>query len=419
MMDKSHAKAQRREGKEPDLLPERELPLPLEGVRVLDLSRVLAGPYCTMMLGDLGADVIKVERPGTGDDTRQWGPPFAAGESAYYLCCNRNKRSLTLNLKTKAGREIAARLAEQSDVLVENFLPGTLDGWGLSYSELARRNPRLIYCSITGFGQTGPRRDEPGYDIMIQAMAGAMSITGEADGPPMKLGVAISDITAGIFAGNAILAALYARERTGAGQQIDMALFDSTIAWLANVGSNYLVSGAVPHRQGTAHPNIVPYQAFEASDESLIIAVGNDAQFLKFCATIGRADLVADPRFTTNALRVHNRESLIPLLTAEIARRPAAEWLQKLEVAGVPCGPVNTLDRVFNDPQTTARDMLIEVAHSTIGPLKLAGSPLKLSGADPPRRPPPLLGEHTHEVLADVLNVTDDEIRALRDAGVI
>ena len=395
------------------------MPLPLEGVRVLDLSRVLAGPYCTMMLGDLGADVIKVERPGTGDDTRQWGPPFAAGESAYYLCCNRNKLSLSLNLKSDAGRDIAARLAERSDVFVENFLPGTLAGWGLSYAELARQNPRLIYCSITGFGQTGPRRDEPGYDIMIQAMAGVMSITGESDGPPMKLGVAISDLTAGIFAGNAILAALYARERTGLGGQIDMALFDSTIAWLANVGSNYLVTGSVPHRQGTAHPNIVPYQAFQAGDESLIIAVGNDAQFTRFCSAIGRAGLAADPRFTTNALRVQNRSALIPLLAAEIARRPAAEWLKALEQAGVPCGPVNTLDRVFADPQTAARDMLIEVPHPTIGPLKLAGSPLKVGGAKPPRRPPPLLGEHTNEVLADVLKMTDDEIRELRKSGVV
>jgi formyl-CoA transferase len=399
---------------------ENPVPLPLEDVRVLDLSRVLAGPYCTMMLGDLGADVIKVERPGTGDDTRQWGPPFAAGESAYYLCCNRNKRGLTLNLKSEEGRAIAARLAEESDVLVENFLPGTLAGWGLSYTDLARRNPRLIYCSISGFGQTGPRRDEPGYDIMIQAMAGVMSITGESDGPPMKLGVAISDITAGIFASSAILAALYARERTGTGQQIDMALFDATIAWLANVGSNYLVSGDVPRRQGTAHPNIVPYQAFEASDESLIVAVGNDTQFARFCTTIGLAELASDPRFATNSLRVQNRGVLIPLLSAAIARHPASAWLQKLERAGVPCGPVNTIDRVFSDPQTAAREMLIEVRHPTIGPLKLAGSPLKLGGLDQvPRRPPPLLGEHTNEVLAEILKMNDDEIRELREAGVI
>jgi len=394
--------------------------LPLQNVRVLDLSRVLAGPYCTMMLGDLGAEVIKVERPGLGDDTRQWGPPFAAGESAYYLCCNRNKRSLTLNLKSDAGRAIAAQLAERCDVLVENFLPGTLDGWGLSCEALSKRNPRLIYCSITGFGQTGPRRDEPGYDIMIQAQAGVMSITGETDGPPMKVGVAISDITSGIFACNAILAALYARERTGKGDRIDIALFDSTIAWLANVGSNYLVSGGVPQRQGTEHPNIVPYQAFAAADQSLIIAVGNDGQYMKFCECLGRDDLAGDPRFKTNALRVQNRKALVPAVAAEVAARPAAEWLEKLEQAGIPCGPVNSIDQVFADPQTTAREMLIEVSHPTIGPLKLAGSPLKLASLNqPPRRPPPLLGEHTDEVLASVLNLSAGEIAHLRESGVV
>ncbi len=394
--------------------------LPLDGVRVLDLSRVLAGPYCTMMLADLGAEVIKVERPGLGDDTRQWGPPFAAGESAYYLCCNRNKQSLTLNLKTDAGRDIAARLAERCDVLVENFLPGTLDGWGLSYDALSQRNPRLVYCSITGFGQTGPRRDEPGYDIMIQAQAGVMSISGESDGPPMKVGVAISDITSGIFACNAILAALYARERTGRGDRIDIALFDSTIAWLANVGSNYLVDGVVPRRQGTAHPNIVPYQAFAARDASLIIAVGNDSQFAKFCECLGRTDLASDPRFKTNALRVQNREALVPVLESEIANKPAAEWLQKLEHAGIPCGPVNSIDQVFADPQTSARDMLIEVPHPTIGQLKLAGSPLKLASLkSPPRRPPPLLGEHTEAVLSALLQLSAEEIAELRAGGVV
>ena len=396
------------------------MPLPLENVRVLDLSRVLAGPYCTMMLGDLGADVIKVERPGAGDDTRQWGPPFAAGESAYYLCCNRNKRGITLNLKSAEGREVAARLAERSDVLVENFLPGTLDAWGLSYAALSQRNPRLVYCSITGFGQSGPRKSEPGYDIMIQATAGVMSITGEAGGSPMKVGVAISDITAGIFASSAILAALFARERTGRGDRLDISLFDATIAWLANMGSNYLVSGQVPERRGTEHPNIVPYQAFQAADNSLIIAVGNDNQFLKFCDVIGRSDLAADPRFGTNALRVQNRTQLLPALSAEIRRRPAGEWLQKLEQAGIPCGPVNSIDRVFADPQTAARDMLIETPHPTIGTLKMAGSPLKLASIDhPPRRPPPLLGEQTDEVLKGDLQMSDEEIRGLRSRGVV
>jgi formyl-CoA transferase len=373
-----------------------------------------------MLLGDLGAEVIKVERPGLGDDTRQWGPPFVAGESAYYLCCNRNKQSLTLNLKTDAGRAIAARLADASDVLVENFLPGTLDGWGLSYAELSRRNPRLVYCSITGFGQTGPRRDEPGYDIMIQALSGVMSITGESDGPPMKLGVAISDITAGMFASNAITAALFARERTGRGDRLDLALFDSTIAWLGNVGSNYLVSGEVPHRRGTAHASIVPYQAFQAADDSLIVAVGNDGQFVKFCAAIRRPDLAADPQFKTNAQRVQHREQLVPVLAAVIAGRPAAEWLQILEQAGVPCGPVNTIDLAFADQQTAARDMLIDVPHPSIGHLKMAGTPFKLATVDkPPRRPPPLLGEHTESVLQHVLGINDGEIQRLRTEQVV
>jgi formyl-CoA transferase len=396
------------------------VPLPLEHIRVLDLTRVLAGPYCTMLLGDLGAEVIKVERPGTGDDTRQWGPPFVAGESAYYLCCNRNKQSVTVNLKSQAGRDLVARLAEVSDVLVENFLPGTLDGWGLSYTELSQRNPRLVYCSITGFGQTGPRRDEPGYDIMIQALSGVMSITGEADGPPMKLGVAISDITAGMFAANAILAALVAREKSGRGDRIDMALFDATLAWLANQGSNYLVAGEVPERRGTAHPSIVPYQAFQAADESLIIAIGNDGQFVKFCNAIGQPDWATDPRFQTNAARVRHRDELVPLIAALFSRRPAVEWLHLFEQAGVPCGPVNTIDRAFADPQAVAREMAIEVPHPTIGPLRMAGTPFKLGSLEhPPRRPPPLLGEHTDSVLRQVLGLQTEEIAMLRKSQVV
>jgi formyl-CoA transferase len=393
---------------------------PLENVRVLDLSRILAGPYCTMLLGDLGADVIKVERPGLGDDTRQWGPPFAAGESAYYLCCNRNKRSITLNLKSAEGRRLATRLAEASDVLVENFLPGTLDQWGLGYETLAQRNPRLVYCSITGFGQTGPRSAEPGYDIMIQALSGVMSITGEPDGAPTKLGVAISDITTGLFASQAIVASLYAREKSGRGERIDLALFDTTLSWLANVGQNYLVSGTVPGRQGTAHPNIVPYQAFQAADESLIIAVGNDSQFCRFCEVIERPALAADPRFATNAGRVEHRAELLPILAGLIARRPAREWLDRLDAAEIPCGAVNTIDRALADRQTTARDLVAEVAHPTIGPLKLIGSPLKLTSAGPaPLRPPPLLGQHTDEVLCDLLGLTPEAIRKLRNVAVV
>ena len=394
--------------------------LPLENIRVLDLTRILAGPYCTMVLGDLGAEVIKIERPGVGDDTRQWGPPFAGGESAYFLCCNRNKRSVTINLKTETGRRLVAELAAQSDVIVENFLPGTLDAWGLSYAELSQINPRLVYCSLTGFGQTGPRRDEPGYDIMIQALSGVMSITGESDGPPTKLGVAISDITAGMFAVQAILAALYARERTGRGDRIDMALFDSTLAWLANQGSNYLVSGKAPTRRGSAHPSIVPYQSFEAADESLIVAVGNDSQFARFCSIVGRSDWSSDERFCTNAQRVKNRDVLVPLIASVLATRTAAEWLKVFGEGEVPCGPVNTIDRAFADQQTVAREMVWEVDHPTIGRLKMAGSPLKLETASPsPKRPPPLLGEHTHEILTKILNLSDQQLEDLRKAQVV
>lgn len=373
-----------------------------------------------MMLGDLGAEVIKVERPGTGDDTRAWGPPFAGGESAYYLCCNRNKQSITLNLKAEEGRRLAAELARRADVLVENFLPGTLAEWGLGYETLSRENPGLVYCSITGFGQTGPRRDEPGYDIMIQAQAGVMSFTGEEQGAPMKVGVAISDLTAGMFACQAILAALFARTKTGRGDRIDMALFDATIAWLANVGENYLVSGEVPVRRGTSHPNIVPYQSFAAADGSLIIAVGNDGQFRKFCELLGRTDLASDARFATNPARVEHRATLIPQLAALVRQQTVAEWLKRLEAAGIPCGPVNALDRVFADAQTLAREMLIEVPHPTIGPLKLAGTPLKMGAtANPPRNPPPLLGEHTDTVLQRVLGLEASEIGRLRSAGIV
>jgi formyl-CoA transferase len=368
-----------------------------------------------MQLGDLGADVIKVERPGAGDDTRQWGPPFAGGESAYYLCCNRNKRSLTVNLKTPVGRDLVARLADRADVLVENFLPGTLDGWGLSYAELSRRNPRLVYCSITGFGQTGPLRDEPGYDIMIQALGGVMSITGEPDGPPLKVGVAISDITAGMCAVQAILAALFACERSGKGDRIDISLFDATLSWLANVGSNCLVTGQVPKRYGNAHPNIVPYQSFEAAEGTLIIAVGNDAQFQKFSEILGQAEWATDPRFQTNAARVRHREILLPRIQQIIANRPAAEWLQRFAQAGIPASPVQTVDRALAEPQAAAREMIWTVAHPTAGPLKFVGSPMKLAGQPPfPRQPPPLLGEHTEEVLKDWLGMSSEDVAALR-----
>lgn len=379
---------------------------PLQGIRVLDLSRVLAGPYCTMVLGDLGAEVIKVEPP-EGDETRAWGPPFAEGESAYYLCVNRNKRDIVINLRTDEGKKVLRDLALQSDVLVENFRPGTLEKFGLDFATLSQSNPKLIYCSITGFGQTGPMRDKPGYDFMIQALGGLMSITGEPEGEPMKTGVAVVDLFAGQNAVIAILAALQARTLTGRGQQLDIALFDSQLSWLANVASNYLISGKLPKRHGNAHPNIVPYQSFQASDGWFAIAVGNDRQFGRLCEVIGRLDLANDERFAKNSARVQNREELIGLLKSIFLMRPVSEWLSALDEAEIPCGPINTFEQVFSMPQVQEREMLVKMDHPTIGELPLVGSPLKFS--DTPvqyRLPPPLMGEHTEEVL-----------RELRDRG--
>ena len=375
---------------------------PLHGVRVLDLSRVLAGPYCTMVLGDLGADVIKVEPP-DGDETRAWGPPFAAGESAYYLCINRNKRGMVVNLKTEEGREILRDLAMKSDVLVENFRPGTLARYGLDYETLRPDQPRLVYCSISGFGQTGPLRDRPGYDFMIQAMGGLMSFTGEPEGEPMKVGVAISDIMAGMYAVVAILAALQARAATGEGQYLDISLFDSQLAWLANVASNYLISGRLPKRYGNAHANIVPYQSFAASDGWLVITVGNEKQFEALCNVIGKPDLCQDARFATNSTRVEHRDELVALLQPVFPSRTVAEWLALLEDE-LPCGPVHTLDKVFAEPQVEAREMLVTMEHPSIGDLPLVGSPLKFSQTPVTYRlPPPRLGEHTDEILREVL----------------
>ena len=380
---------------------------PLQGIRVLDLSRVLAGPYCTMVLGDLGAEVIKVEPP-EGDETRAWGPPFAEGESAYYLCVNRNKRDIVINLRTDEGKKVLRDLALQSDVLVENFRPGTLEKFGLDFATLSQSNPKLIYCSITGFGQTGPMRDKPGYDFMIQALGGLMSITGEPEGEPMKTGVAVVDLFAGQNAVIAILAALQARTLTGRGQQLDIALFDSQLGWLANVASNYLISGKLPKRHGNAHPNIVPYQSFQASDGWFAIAVGNDRQFGRLCEVIGRLDLANDERFAKNSERVQNREELIGLLKSIFLMRPVSEWLSALDEAEIPCGPINTFEQVFSMPQVQERGMLVKMDHPTIGELPLVGSPLKFS--DTPvqyRLHPPLMGEHTEEVL-----------RELRDRGI-
>ncbi|HEX8229012.1 MAG TPA: CoA transferase [Chloroflexia bacterium] len=375
---------------------------PLADIRVLDMSRVLAGPYCTMMMGDLGADVIKVESP-EGDDTRRWGPPYQGGESAYYLSCNRNKRSIVLDLDTEEGRDVARQLASRSQVLVENFRQGTMEKWGLGYEQLSRDNPGLVYCSISGYGRTGPLSHLPGYDFVMQGAGGVMSFTGEADGPPQKVGVAIVDLTAGMFALSAILAALRVRDLTGLGQHIDISLLDSHLAWLANVGSNYLVSGEVPPRYGNAHPNIVPYQAFATSDGWLIVAVGNDRQWGRLCDALSRPHLSNDPRFATNSGRVENRPVLVPMLEEIFAQRSTAEWLSLLEAAYVPAGPVNDVAQALSHPQVAAREMVHEVAHPGIGAVKMVASPLKLSSTPPTiRRHPPLLGEHTVEVLEEL-----------------
>jgi formyl-CoA transferase len=393
----------------------------LAGIRVIDLSRVLAGPYCTMILGDLGADVIKIETPGRGDDTRQWGPPFAeGGESAYYLCVNRNKRSMTLNLKSERGLEILKDLIWHGDILVENFRVDTLERWGLSYEEIQRIRPGLIYCTITGYGYTGPYREKAGYDFAIQAEGGVMSITGPKEGEPSKVGVAITDITAGLFACNAILASLYARQQTGEGQRIDISLLDSQVAWLANVASNYLISGQRPERYGNAHANIVPYQTFKASDGYFALGIGNDIQWQKFCETLGEKGWAKNPRFATNAARVENRDALIELLDTLFAQREAAYWLVEIEAIGIPCASINTIDRVFAHPQVLARQMLVHVPHPTAGSLPLVGSPLKIPTSPPEiRLPPPLLGQHTEEILRMLLGYDQETIESLRVGKVI
>jgi formyl-CoA transferase len=393
----------------------------LEGVRVLDLSRVLAGPYCTMMLGDLGADVLKVEAPGLGDDTRQWGPPFApGGESAYFLCVNRNKRSMTLNLKSDQGLNILKELIRQSDILVENFRVDTLEKWGLDYETLQKLKPGLIYCTITGYGYTGPFRHLPGYDFIIQAQGGVMSITGPEQGEPYKVGVAIADITAGLFACNAILAGLFEHQRSGRGQRIDISLLDSQIAWLANVASNFLISGDKPMRYGNAHPNIVPYQTFKAKDGYFALAIGNDNQWRLFCEKAGMKEWADDIRFRANADRVKNRSKLIPLLDDLFNQYEIAYWLPILETIGVPCGPINTIDQLISDPQVRDREMVIDVEHPSAGTIRMVASPLKIPSAPVAvRLPPPTLGEHTEQILHELLGYDDKTVHDLRTARVI
>lgn len=372
--------------------------LPLEGVRVLDLSRVLAGPYATMVLADLGADVLKVEHPERGDDTRHWGPPFKEGESAYFLAVNRNKRSIGVDIKTPEGLERIQDLAADADVVIENWRRGALEKLGLGYEALRESNPDLIYCSITGFGP-GPDEDRPGYDFLVQARAGVMSITGHPGGEPTKVGVAISDIMCGMYASNAILAALHRRSVTGEGARIEAPLFESTLGWLANRGQEYLISGHDTGLIGNAHPSIVPYQTFETSDKPLVVAVGNNSQFVTLCEAIGRSDLADDEHYATNPDRVANREALIEVLQDEFRKKTADEWVGEIRSAGVPCGPVNTLADVFEDDHLKGSGILQEVEHPVAGTVKVVGSPVLFEGERlPVRRPPPTLGQHTDEV---------------------
>jgi glutaryl-CoA transferase len=407
------------------------MPGALAHLRVLDLSRVLAGPWASQILADLGADVLKIERPGSGDDTRHWGPPYLkdatgrdTGEAAYYLSANRGKRSLTVDFIRPEGRDIVRRLAEQSDVLLENHKVGSLARLGLGWNDLRTLNPRLIYCSITGFGQTGPYAARAGYDFAIQALGGLMSVTGERDdrpgGGPQKVGVALADVMAGLYAAIGVLAALAHREVSGAGQHIDLALLDVQVATLANVALNYLVSGVVPQRWGNAHANIAPYQVLSTTDRPIVLAIGNDAQFRKFCDVADVPGLAQDPRFATNDARIKHRDELTRELETVLRTRPAAAWLAALEPAQVPCAPINDLAQVFADPQVRHRGMRVDVAHPSGGSVPMVASPLRLSATPPAYdRAPPLLGQHTEEILRQRLGMSDERITELRRNGVV
>jgi crotonobetainyl-CoA:carnitine CoA-transferase CaiB-like acyl-CoA transferase len=414
-----------------DSASSNDAPKALGHIRVLDLSRVLAGPWCSQNLADLGADVIKIERPGCGDDTRAWGPPYArdadgrdTSEAAYYLSANRGKRSVTVDIASSDGQALIRDLARHADVVLENYKVGQLKRYGLDYESLKAIKPDLVYCSITGFGQDGPYAHRAGYDFLIQGMGGLMSVTGERDelpgGGPQKAGVALTDLMTGMYATIAVLAALTHRDRTGAGQYIDMALLDTQVAMLANVGSNYLNSGKAPKRWGNAHANIVPYQTFACSNGHIIVAAGNDGQYQKFVEAGGRPELAVDPRVATNPSRVANRDVLVPLLAEMVATRGRDEWIALLEAVGVPCGPINDVGEVFANEQVQARGMAVALPHPAAGKVTLVRSPMKMSGTPATSdKAPPLLGQHTDEVLRDVLGRSGDEIAALRARGVV
>jgi crotonobetainyl-CoA:carnitine CoA-transferase CaiB-like acyl-CoA transferase len=395
---------------------------PLTGLRVLDLTRVLAGPTCTQMLGDLGAEVIKIERPEAGDDTRGFAPPFVPNtkESAYFVGVNRNKKSVTLDIAKPEGQAIIHKLLEHCDILVENFKVGALAKYGLGYEQLAKTHPRLIYCSITGFGQTGPYAPRPGYDALIQAMGGVMSLTGEPNGSPQKVGVPVADLFAGLYGCIGILAAVNHRNSTGQGQQIDIGMLDTHVAWLANQGMNYLATGENPARLGNQHPNIAPYQEFPTKDGYLILAVGNDPTFERFCKAFGQEALLADPRFATNPIRVQNRQLVTDTLTPVMKSKTTAEWIDALEALKIGCGPINTLEQVFADPHVQAREMVVGMAHGSGETVKVIANPVKLSATPPSyRSAPPVLGEHTEDVLASVLKMSTSDIAALREKGIL
>jgi crotonobetainyl-CoA:carnitine CoA-transferase CaiB-like acyl-CoA transferase len=390
---------------------------PLDGITVLDLTRVLSGPYCTMLLADMGARVIKVEQPGKGDDTRAWGPPFLGSESAYFLSINRNKESLTLDFKHPEGRALLDRLVDAADVMVENFRPGTLARLGLDYASLAPAHPRLIYASISGFGQTGPRRNEPGYDAVMQGEGGLMSITGAADGPPFRLGVAIADIVSGVFAAYGVVAALFAREQTGRGQLVDVAMLDSVAALLTYQAGSFFASGRVPQRMGNRHPSIVPYETFTASDGEFVLAVGNDDLWSRFCSVAG---LDLGERFATNRQRVTGYDELRPIIAETLRKASRQHWLTRLTAAGIPCGSVRDVQEVFADPQLAAREMLVELEHATVGWMKAVGMPVKLSATPGSlHMAPPTLGAHSDAILAGELGLEAADIARLRAIGVV